>query len=208
MDGRVALMAGCLHFAAFLGFHAYFWPVGVQHVLTILPVIALLNLYLAAEQRRQHGLPYRGFHAATCAMALVSSLTRATVAVGPIAVLAHAVFSPGTVEDRRRRIDLWILPVFFSLLYPLALLVYGSDAGIFLTLDIPFFFRWLVPVVIRDGFNAAYLYALSVTMLLLWLIRAAAVSKILDETVRSVPLSEVARIVRSDSRNALGAWFG
>lgn len=95
LSRRVAWLAGSLHLTAYAGFHAYVWPVGVQHALTILGVLLLVTLYLATDRRWRAGLPSRGYYWATVLAALLSSLSRASSLIGPVAVLAHALLGPG-----------------------------------------------------------------------------------------------------------------
>jgi hypothetical protein len=127
LDPSAAWIASGLHLTAYPGFHAYLWPVGVQHVVTVGGVLAVMDLYLAADRRARDGQPSRGLYWATVAVALVASLSRATSAVGPVAVLAHAVLGPGDPRQRLARYDGWRVPMFLALVYPLALTAYGND---------------------------------------------------------------------------------
>ena len=170
MQAGAAWIALGLHLTAYAGFHAYLWPVGVQHVLTILGVLALFNLYLATDQRWRTGRPYRTLFWMTAGMALLSSLSRASSIVGPVTILAHAILSPGDARQRLDRYDLWRLPVFFSLVYPIALTAYGNDietlGGFPPVADALRFVLW------RVGPAAAFASMLAGTFALLLLTRA------------------------------------
>ena len=127
LDASAAWVASGLHLTAYPGFHAYLWPIGVQHVVTVLGVLALMDLYLATDRRARDGRPSRGLFWATVAVALLASLSRATSAVGPAAILAHAALGPGDPRRRLERYDRWRVPMFLALVYPLALTAYGND---------------------------------------------------------------------------------
>ncbi|HUG36263.1 MAG TPA: hypothetical protein VML54_04900, partial [Candidatus Limnocylindrales bacterium] len=120
-------LAAGLHFTAYPGFHAYLWPIGVQHVLTMLGILAVSTLYLATEHRRRAGVPWRALYWATVAAVALSSLSRVSALVGPLGILVHALVQPGTAEERLRRFDRWRIPVLLGLLYPVALIAYQGD---------------------------------------------------------------------------------
>ncbi|HUG37942.1 MAG TPA: hypothetical protein VML54_13370, partial [Candidatus Limnocylindrales bacterium] len=128
---RAAWLAAGLHFTAYPGFHAYLWPVGVQHVLTVLGVLLFLNVYLITEARRRSGQPYRGWWCLATVCGIVSSLGRASSLVGPVTVLTHAVLHARGREERLAAFARWRMPVLLSTIYPMALLAYFGDLQAF-----------------------------------------------------------------------------
>lgn len=143
MGGRAAWLAAGFHLTAWAGFHAALWPIAVQHAISSLGVLAVLNLYLAAEQHRRAGRPWRALYWATVAVALLSSLSRVTSLIGPAAILVHALLHPGDARERLRRYDFWWPVVLLSACYPLALLIWGTAVEAFGALP------WVANFVIR-----------------------------------------------------------
>ena len=127
LGGRVAWSAAGLHFTAYLGFHANLFPAALPHTITMVGVLALLNLYLACEQRHRAGLPSRSLYGAALLAALVSSLSRASSLIGPAGILAHALLSPGDARERLQRYDRWAPVVLLSAVYPLLVFVHWGD---------------------------------------------------------------------------------
>lgn len=169
-----AWVAAALHATAYPGFHAHVWPVGVQHVLTVLLVLAVLTLYLLTEQRRRAGLPISLHYPLTALVAIVGSATRTTSLTAPLAILVHAAFTSAR-DDDRRGFDLWAPVALASTLYPLATIVYLGEG------DVPELFpalgHFLAGLLMRMPALVAYVYAVTLATLALVAVRALLVSR-------------------------------
>lgn len=168
---RTAAFAAVLHFVAYPGFHAYAWPVGVQHVLTVLFVLLLLDLYLRVEHARGGGAPRSGTYAAALVVAVLASFTRVSSLIGPAALLAHATLAPATPEERRRRVDRWLPVIVAGTLYPLVVLAWGAESEALV--DTPLLGRLVAMLLGTFPSPIVLVYELALVLAVLLLLRLA-----------------------------------
>ncbi len=124
---RVARLSGLTYLALFAHFHAIFWPVAIQHLLSVTSILAVLLLYLRTENQIQTGSRgwRRGF-LATLGVWAAASLQRGPMML-PALLLTHLGFDSKNAKERLGRFDRWLPGFLLSMIYPIGLIAFAGD---------------------------------------------------------------------------------
>lgn len=131
-DVRVAGLAASAFLIYHPHWHAYSWPVAVQHLLVLLHALAFLNCYLVAIDPTRRT---RWAYPLALAVAFTAGFARISILLLPVAILFHHVWqATSTGRSAYRR---W-LPFYamFLVYFPFEL-AYGGTGGILLGEFVP-----------------------------------------------------------------------
>ncbi len=131
-------LASFIYLTFYGHFHAYLWPIAMNHLFIVFSFLLLLNLYLKTDELFDAGTDYKKFYGLTFTAAFLASLTRLSVLIVPLMLLTHILFSHENSKSALRKYRLWMPVLFILPLYQLFLLVNGGTADVLDKLLDPF----------------------------------------------------------------------
>ena len=137
---RVGGIAGVVYLTMFAHFHAYLWPTAVQHLIAVGTVLALMNLFLRADQRMRLDRPAGSWYTGTLVTMAFASLQRSAL-LGPLLMMVHVLFASASTEERKQSFDQWLPGWILCGIYPSVALASVGDPRI-----TALFFHWPGPV--------------------------------------------------------------